>query len=116
MEFTKRELREVLREVLTEFFAERTLPAGDDDLLNVTQAARLLNLATGTVYEKTSLKKIRHYKKGKRILFKRSDLMQWMETGMVEAIDPMEPIEPIEQRNQVLRYLQSRDYQKLGKK
>jgi excisionase family DNA binding protein len=101
MEFTRKELKEALREVLMEFFAEWVLPANENDFLNVTQAARLLNLAEATVYEKTSLKKIRHYKKGKRILFKRSDLIEWMETGTIDAVD---------ERQQAVKYLQSQLY------
>lgn len=104
MDYSKRELKQALQEALAEFFADRVLPG--DELLNVGQAARFLNIAETTVYEKTHLKKIPHYKKGKRILFRKAELLEWMETGRVVAIDSSQVQATVNQ------YLQTKDFRK----
>lgn len=96
----KDQLKEVVREVLEEFFRERNATSTEHELMDVKQVSVLLNLARATVYEKTSLRVLPHYKKGKKILFKRSEILAWMESGRID-------IAP-DSRQQAIEYLQSR--------
>lgn len=49
-------------------------------LMNIQEAAALINLAIPTLYEKTSKRIIPHYKHGKKLLFKKSELLAWVES------------------------------------
>jgi excisionase family DNA binding protein len=109
MDFQRRELRDFIIEVLKEFFADHFVPPSESDLLNVKQAATFLDLAEATIYEKTSLKLIPHYKKGKKVFFKRSELIAWMDTGKVQLV---KTDDRDRRRSDAIQYLQRRDYSK----
>lgn len=51
------------------------------DLLNIKQAADLLNLARATVYNLVSKKELPHFKKGKRLYFSKAALLNWIKEG-----------------------------------
>lgn len=57
------------------------LQSTEDQLLNIEEAADYLNLAKQTLYGFTSKNKIPHIKRAKRLLFKKSDLDQWLMEG-----------------------------------
>ena len=76
-------LKEALKEILSEDRIETTSEA---TLINIQEAAALLNLAVATIYEKTSEKLIPHYKHGKKIMFKKSELLAWVESRRVKTI------------------------------
>jgi excisionase family DNA binding protein len=59
-------------------------------LLNIQEAAALLNLAVATIYEKTSQRTIPHYKHGKKVLFKKSELLAWVELRKVRSMDDIQ--------------------------
>ena len=48
------------------------------EILNINQAADYLSISKATVYGKTSAREIPHFKRGKRLYFKKSDLEKWM--------------------------------------
>ncbi|AYB34825.1 helix-turn-helix domain-containing protein [Chryseolinea soli] len=73
-------LREILKEVLDE---EKRTGLDTDCLLSTREAALLLNLEVTTLYDKTSQRLIPHYKRGKKVLFKKSELLAWIEAGKV---------------------------------
>jgi excisionase family DNA binding protein len=56
------------------------------EVLNADQAAELLHIAKQTLYSLTSRRKIPFYKNGKKILFKRGDLEEWMNAGKQEQL------------------------------
>ena len=76
-------LKEIVKEVLTENNNDRN---NSQTLLNVQEAAALLNLAVNTLYEKTSEKLVPHYKHGKKIMFKKSELLAWVESRKVKTV------------------------------
>lgn len=57
-----------------------------NNLLNIQEAASLLNLAVATLYEKTSERTVPFYKHGKKIMFKKSELLAWVESRRVKTI------------------------------
>ena len=56
-----------------------------DQLLNVEQASKLLNLSIATIYSKICKKEIPFNKKGKRIYFYNQELMEWIKSGRVKT-------------------------------
>ncbi len=53
-----------------------THPA-NEPMVGVRGASKITGLAVNTLYEKTHHKTIPHYKKGKRIYFRPSELLSW---------------------------------------
>ena len=65
----------------------KTPESEDDDerLLNVREAARYLGDAVATLYGRTSKNEIPFYKRGKKVYFKKSELLAWIEEGRVKS-------------------------------
>ncbi len=70
--FLKQAISEIIGEGLTQ--VKNIIP----DILDVKQAAEFLRLKIATLYEKTSEKTIPHFKKGKKLYFKRDELQDWV--------------------------------------
>ena len=51
------------------------------EVLNLNQAAEYVSLSKSAMYKKTSERNIPHFKQGKKLYFKRSELDDWL-TGM----------------------------------
>ena len=52
-----------------------------EDILNAKQAAKLLDLSPATIYGKTHRNEIPFFKQGKKLLFSRSALLDWLKKG-----------------------------------
>lgn len=97
---TKEEFKALLKDSLMEAVAELKLQSDSQDpVMNAQQAAAFLNVEIATIYEKTSKKLIPHYKQGKKLLFKKSELVAWVESARVSTVDDI--------RAEVNRYLQN---------
>jgi excisionase family DNA binding protein len=83
---TEQEFKELLKQSFREILAEQssTKPS-EPEKMNATQAAAFLDYELSTLYEKTSKKEIPHAKKGNRLHFYRSELMEWLKTGKVKT-------------------------------
>lgn len=85
--FSKEELKLLIKEVIDEALTEHLKKnRTKEELLNIQEAAALLNLAVSTMYEKTSERLIPHYKHGKKIMFKKSELVGWVESRRIKTI------------------------------
>ena len=51
------------------------------EVLNLNQAAEYVSLSKSAIYKKTSERNIPHFKNGKKLYFKRSELDAWL-TGL----------------------------------
>ena len=51
------------------------------EVLNLNQAAEYVSLSKSAIYKKTSERNIPHFKQGKKLYFKRSELDDWL-TGL----------------------------------
>ena len=56
-------------------------PSGEDIFLNIDQAKNVVHLSKQTVYQLCNTRKIPHYKRNKRLYFKKSELIEWIESG-----------------------------------
>ncbi len=77
-------LEQTVRKVLKEGSKPTPLPtrtSPEEDILTIQQAMPILNLAKATIYTLTSKGKVPHFKKGKKLYFKRSELLRWIEDG-----------------------------------
>jgi excisionase family DNA binding protein len=52
-----------------------------EDILNVKGAAKLLDLSPATIYGKTHRNAIPFFKQGKKLLFSRAVLIEWLKKG-----------------------------------
>ena len=59
-------------------------------ILNVKQAAELLNLSIYSIYAKTSRKEIPFSKRGRHLYFFKTDLINWLKKGKYETNDEIE--------------------------
>lgn len=72
-----------IEKMITDLKVGSNLP--EQDLLNIQQASELITLAVPTLYSKVSLKEIPFCKKGKRLYFSRSELLEWINSGKKET-------------------------------
>jgi excisionase family DNA binding protein len=85
------EFKTLVRETVSEIISEtlkNTLNNSEvspKEFMNVKEASEFLNLAVNTLYEKTSNRTIPHFKSGAKLLFKRSELIKWLEEGKVST-------------------------------
>ena len=56
-----------------------------EELLNIQEASKLLNLSVSTIYSKVCKREIPVNKQGKRIYFYRHELMKWIKSGRVKT-------------------------------
>ncbi len=56
-----------------------------EEVLNIQEASKLLNLSVSTVYSKVCKREIPVNKQGKRIYFYRHELMKWIKSGRVKT-------------------------------
>ena len=70
-----------------------------DELLNVKEASKLLNLSVATIYSKVCKREIPVNKQGKRIYFYRHELMKWIKSGRVKTY--LEIKNDIEKRSKI---------------
>jgi len=68
-----------LRKVLNE--QSKLSQKTEDEIFNINQAAKFLNLALPTIYGFTAKRAIPFYKRAKKLYFKKSDLEKWIMDG-----------------------------------
>ena len=82
------EIRQLFRQELEAYFA--TQKQGNtnqpEQLLNVQQAAELLNLSVPTLYGYTQRAEIPVCKRGKRLYFSRQSLFEWIKEGRKKTL------------------------------
>lgn len=75
------EARLIIREELTAILnneGEQIGATSQEGYINAEQAAEFLKMKVSTIYDKTSKGVIPFIKKGKRVLFKKSELTAWL--------------------------------------
>lgn len=60
------------------------------DVLTIDEASIFLGISKSTLWKYTSQNKIPHYKSGKRLYFKKSELEEWMLSNKVKTLDEIE--------------------------
>lgn len=80
---TLAEITQAIRTELETFFAERVLPENskDDEIGGIELAQEITSLAKATIYGKVAARQIPHSKRGKKLYFSRSELLEWLAAG-----------------------------------
>ncbi|WP_420147570.1 helix-turn-helix transcriptional regulator [Spirosoma sp.] len=86
------ETRQLVQTLLDRLNQTVPAPSPADELLNVTQAAQLLNLTTATVYGMVYEKRIPFSKPAGsgRLYFVRSELIEWVKNGRKSTADELD--------------------------
>ena len=66
------------------------------EILNLKQCMAFTGFSRGFLYKMTSQRTIPHYKKGKLLLFKKSEITEWLLAGKVKTKEEEEAIEQIQ--------------------
>ncbi|MEZ4885231.1 MAG: helix-turn-helix domain-containing protein [Chitinophagales bacterium] len=56
-------------------------------ILNANEAARFLQISKHTLYRMTSNNEVPFFKRGKKLYFKRSELLKWIEAGKQKTVE-----------------------------
>jgi excisionase family DNA binding protein len=82
---TTPEVRQMLRQELELFFADRGALQGragnEEEILTIQEAAEFLSLTVPTMYSKVSKGELPSCKRGKRLYFSKTDLVNWVKSG-----------------------------------
>ncbi len=89
--YTKEELKSLIKDCLTELIVFKSNPENTDskELLTVADLSQLLGIAKQTVYDKIVRKEIPYHKTGKKLLFRRSEIDEWIDSKRVKTLDEM---------------------------
>lgn len=60
-------------------------PNNEDELMNIEEVSSFLGLTKPTVYGLTHSRKIPHYKNGRRIQFKKHEIIAWIDSKKVKT-------------------------------
>lgn len=55
------------------------------EILNISEVAEYLSMAKSSIYKMTSERSIPHFKTGKKLLFKRSELDEWIKQHRIKT-------------------------------
>jgi len=83
----------------------------EPELMGADDAAEFLHIAKPTLYNKINNRSIPHFKFGGKLLFRKSDLMEFLETGIVKTRNQMSADAETE-----VDYLLAKTFQKRRKK
>lgn len=88
------QLRDLFRKELNDFFTSHQPAPGSshdsDELFTVQQTAEFLNLAETTVYVKVQRKELPVCKRGGRLYFSKSDLIEYIKSGRIKTQEEIE--------------------------
>lgn len=88
---SKEELTELIsnavKAVIPDTFSFQKKEPPKKEVFGINEASELLGIAKPTIYTKTSKGEIPHYKKGKKLYFKRSELLDWLEDGKRKTLN-----------------------------
>lgn len=74
--------RKITEEVVKEYFSKIENTAVEkEELLDIKQAAEFLKLSVPTLYGLNTRRDIPHFKVGKKLYYKRTDLINWISSG-----------------------------------
>ena len=71
-------IKQAVHEALESYVISAERPTTSNEILDVKEASTFLKISVQTIYGKTSTRSIPHFKRGKKIYFKRAELLEWL--------------------------------------
>jgi len=84
-DFTEEGLSLFVKKIIAETLSQLATPT--QEILDVPQAAELLRVKTSTIYSYVFHRKIPYLKREGKLLFNRSELLEWIQSGRRAAIE-----------------------------
>lgn len=81
VEVTKSDLLEFANTLLEQKSSAKEQSKSENDIVTKEWVMQITGLSSSSVYRKTSNNEIPFYKVGKTLLFKKSEIIQWIEEG-----------------------------------
>lgn len=83
---------ERIENLLTDHHQMKVEPPDNEEekLMNVKEAASFLGESVATLYGRTCRNQIPFYKRGKKLYFKKPELLAWVEKGRNKTIDEIQ--------------------------
>ena len=79
-----------IENILEKLQSDKTaIESKEENFLSPQEAADFLGDALPTLYGRTSKNEIPFYKRGKKLYFKKSELIEWIEAGKCRTIDEL---------------------------
>lgn len=70
-----------------------TIPSiGIEEILDLNKTSSYIGISKSTIYKFTSKRAIPHFKRGKKLYFKKSELDEWLTTHKVLSSDEIEKL------------------------
>jgi excisionase family DNA binding protein len=66
------------------------ITVGTEEILNLEMASAYVGISKSSIYKYTSTKEIPHFKRGKRLFFKKVELDDWLTTHKVISRDEID--------------------------
>lgn len=79
-----------IEQLLKNGVAQSSEASSISEVLNLVQAAEYISLSKSALYKKTSEKNIPHFKQGKKIYFKKSELDEWLTQHRIKTHDEID--------------------------
>ena len=83
-------IEDLLRTLMKNDKGAVVLTASMPNVINLNQAAEYVSLSKSAIYKKTSERNIPHFKKGKKLYFKRSELDHWLTSMKISTKDEID--------------------------
>ena len=68
------------------------ITAGTGEILNLDMASAYAGISKSTLYKFTSTKEIPHFKRGKRLYFKKDEIDNWLTTHKISSRDEIDKL------------------------
>ncbi len=62
----------------------------ESEIMTIDDASALLSISKQTIYRYTSSRHIPHFKKGKKLYFKKEDLIKWVQEVKIKTVKEIE--------------------------
>jgi excisionase family DNA binding protein len=82
-------ITETIEMVYHDFISKHEV-ATQKEIMTIEEASEFLNLAKPTIYTKTSRGEIPYFKIGKKLCFKRSVLLEWIDKSRIKTNDELQ--------------------------
>ena len=61
-----------------------------DELMNINEVAKYLDESVQSIYSRTSQRTIPFYKKGKKLLFKKTEILDWLDDKKKKTVSELQ--------------------------